>query len=176
MFLHDETGPAGASSGYKGLRAPARSPEMRLGRKCALIGDWAHAETESAGIPAQSRRAWICRVKQPGRMVSSVYSSRHRSPVREHSLTGREHRQLSVCRNRRTGRATRLKENNDFGWVAMFLNRELASKCAAIAYWLRAETAGSGAADPASQGTLDLGFAGEDRLTGNGPDPAPVRG
>lgn len=93
VFLDDETSPAGTSSGYKGLRAPARSPEMRLGRKCALIGDWSHAETQSAGIPAESRRAWICREKQPGRMVSSVYSSRHRSPVRVHSLTVRKHRQ-----------------------------------------------------------------------------------
>jgi hypothetical protein len=53
VFLDDETGRAGASIAYKGLRGSDRFPGMRLGRKCALIGDWACAETESAGIPAE---------------------------------------------------------------------------------------------------------------------------
>ena len=36
----------------------------------------------------------------------------------------------------------RLNENNDFRWTVLFLNRELAPKCAAIAHWLHAITAG----------------------------------
>jgi hypothetical protein len=60
VFLDDETGPAGASSAYKRLRAPARFPGMRLGGKCALIGDWARVETESPGMPEEGPRGCIC--------------------------------------------------------------------------------------------------------------------
>jgi hypothetical protein len=91
VFLEDETGSVGASSAYKGLRAPARFPEMRLRRKCALIGDWARAEAESAGIPAERPKGCVCRGTEPGRLASPVYSSRRRSPVRAHSLIARGH-------------------------------------------------------------------------------------
>jgi hypothetical protein len=45
----------------------------------------------------------------------------------EHDLVG-----VSVCRNVRTGRVTRSRENNSFPVWRWFLNRELASKCADI--------------------------------------------
>lgn len=65
VFLEHETGPPGVSRTYKGLRGPARFLEMRLGRKCALNGDWVCAETVSAGVPAGWPKACIYRGELP---------------------------------------------------------------------------------------------------------------
>lgn len=41
---------------------------------------------------------------------------------------------MSVFPNKRTGGKARLNRNNDFGWVALFRNRELEQQRASIAY------------------------------------------